>query len=197
MSILGQVRTYLGVLPKARRHRTDLVRWLRRRPQLLAATAGYELALLTSARMPSRLKTLAELKASTLITCEYCIDIGSALARHEGISEAQLRALPSYRTADRFTEAEVLVLELAEAMTRTPTEVPEELRARLLQRFTSAADSTRRSAFGPAASPTGRSARFPRCGRDREPPVAAPAGALELMRPLQSAGIGHGEPAYR
>jgi AhpD family alkylhydroperoxidase len=44
--------------------------------------------------MPSRLKTLAELKASTLITCEYCIDIGSALARHEGFTEAQLRALP-------------------------------------------------------------------------------------------------------
>lgn len=139
MSIFGQARTYLGVLPKARRNRADLVRWLRRRPQLLAATAGYELALLTSGRMPARLKTLAVLKASTLITCEYCIDIGSALARHEGISEAQLRALPSYRTADRFTEAEVLVLELAEAMTRTPTEVPEELRARLLQRFTSAA----------------------------------------------------------
>lgn len=31
------------------------------------------------------------------------------------------------------------MLELAEAMTRTPTEVPDERRARLLQRFTSAA----------------------------------------------------------
>ena len=55
------------------------------------------LALVTSARMPSRLKTLAELKASTLITCKYCIDIGSALAHHEGISEAQLR--PTVRPA--------------------------------------------------------------------------------------------------
>lgn len=139
MRILGQVRTYLAVLPKARRNRTDLLRWLGRRPQLLGATAGYELALVASARMPSRLKTLAELKASTLITCEYCIDIGSALARHEGITEAQLRALPSYRTSDEFTDTEVLVLDLAEAMTRTPTEVPGELRERLLQRFTPAA----------------------------------------------------------
>jgi AhpD family alkylhydroperoxidase len=139
MSVLGQVRTYLAVLPKARRNRTDLLHWLRRRPQLLSATAGYELALVTSARMPSRLKMLAELKASTLITCEYCIDIGSALARHEGITEAQLRALPSYRTSDEFTDTEVLVLDLAEAMTRTPTEVPDELRELLLQRFTPAA----------------------------------------------------------
>jgi AhpD family alkylhydroperoxidase len=139
MSVVGQVRAYLAVLPRARRNRTDLLRWLRRRPQLLGATAGYELALITSARMPSRLKTLAELKASTLITCEYCIDIGSALARHEGITAAQLRALPSYGTSDEFSDTEVLVLELAEAMTRTPTAVPSELRERLLHRFTPAA----------------------------------------------------------
>jgi AhpD family alkylhydroperoxidase len=139
MSVAGQLRTYLAVLPKARRNRTDLLRWLRRRPQLLAATAGYETALVCSARMPSRLKVLAELKASTLISCEYCIDIGSALASREGVTEAQLLALPAYRTSGEFTADETLVLELAEAMTRTPATVPDDLRERLLARFEPAA----------------------------------------------------------
>lgn len=139
MSVISQLRSSLAVLPKARRNRTDLVRWLIRRPQLLSAVAGYELALVSSARMPSRLKSLAELKASTLINCEYCIDIGSALAQHEGITEAQLLALPHYRTSDEFSADEKLVLELAEAMTRTPATIPSELRDRLLARFTPAA----------------------------------------------------------
>lgn len=138
MSVLAQLRTYAAVLPKARRNRADLIGWLLRRPQLLAATSCYEVALVGSARASSRLKTLAELKAASLITCEYCIDIGSALARAQGITEAQLLALPSYRTSDEFTSTEKLVMELAEAMTRVPTEVSDELRGRLRQEFSRA-----------------------------------------------------------
>ena len=138
MGVISQVRAYLAVLPKARRNRVDLVRWLIRRPQLLGANVGYELALMSSGRVPSRLKALAELKAGTVITCEYCIDIGSALAHHEGITEAQLRALPSYRTSEHFTDTEKLVLELAEAMTRVPTQVDDELRRRLTDHLSSA-----------------------------------------------------------
>lgn len=138
MGVLSQARSYLAVLPKARRNRADLPRWLVRRPQLLGANVGYELALMTSGRVPARLKALAELKAGTVITCEFCIDIGSALARHAGITEAQLRALPSYRTSEHFDDTEKLVLELAEAMTRVPTEVDDDLRARLTEQFTRA-----------------------------------------------------------
>jgi AhpD family alkylhydroperoxidase len=138
MSVLDQLRTYLAVLPKARRNRADLVGWLAHRPQLLSATAAYELALVGSARVPARLKTLAELKAASLVTCEYCIDIGSALAQAVGISEAQLLALPRYRTSDEFNATEKLVLELAEAMTRVPTEVSDALRNRLRHEFSRA-----------------------------------------------------------
>jgi len=42
-----------------------------------------------------RLKLLAELKAATLTQCEYCIDIGSQIARRAGISDEQLRAVAS------------------------------------------------------------------------------------------------------
>ena len=99
MGVASQLRTLAAVVPKARRNRTDLLGWLIRRPQLLAATSCYEIALVTSARVPARLKALAELKAASLVTCEFCIDIGSALAQAEGITESQLLALPSYARA--------------------------------------------------------------------------------------------------
>lgn len=138
MGVLSQFRAFAVVVPKARRNRADLISWLVRRPQLLAATSAFEIAVLASARVPTRLKTLAELKAASLVTCEFCIDIGSALALAEGITEAQLLALPSYRTSDEFSMTEKLVLELAEAMTRTPAVVNDELRDRLLQAFSRA-----------------------------------------------------------
>lgn len=76
MGVLSQFRTFQVVLPQARRNRSDLLRALAWRPQVLGAVWGYELALVLSTRVSSRLKTLAELKASTMISCEYCIDIG-------------------------------------------------------------------------------------------------------------------------
>jgi AhpD family alkylhydroperoxidase len=138
MGIVNQVRTNVGVLPAARRNRLDLLGWLVRRPQLLGAVLGYELALLVSARVEPRLKVLAELKAAAVINCEYCLDIGSALGRAEGVPEAQLRALPAFRDSPEFDATDRLVLELAEAMSRAPAVVDDELRGRLLARFSRA-----------------------------------------------------------
>jgi alkylhydroperoxidase family enzyme len=58
--------------------------------------------------------------------------------QEEGLTDAQLRALPSFRESAEFSETEKLVLELAEAMTRTPTHVREDLRQALLARFSPA-----------------------------------------------------------
>ena len=96
------------------------------------------MALLSSARVPARLKALAELKAAALIHCEYCLDIGSAMARADGVTEAQLRALPDFGSSTEFDELDKLVLELAEAMTSTPALVPGHLRRRLLDRLSRA-----------------------------------------------------------
>jgi alkylhydroperoxidase family enzyme len=106
-----------------------------RRPQVLVATAGYELALVASARTDSRLKMLAGIKAAALVNCEYCLDIGSALCLHTGISEDQLRALPNYLASELFDDDEKLVMELAEAMTRQPADVSADLRQRVSGRF--------------------------------------------------------------
>lgn len=52
------------------------------------------------------------------------------------MTERQLLELHRYRESDAFDADERLVLELADAVTSTPAEVPDELRARLLDRFT-------------------------------------------------------------
>ena len=135
MNILSQVRSYWRVLPSARRNRLDLLVWLRHRPQILAATAVYETALVASARMDMRLKQLAELKTAALVNCEYCLDIGSALGLATGISETQLRDLPNFRMSDAFSGDEKMVLEFAEAMTQQPALIPDDLRQRMLIRL--------------------------------------------------------------
>ena len=138
MRVLRQLRSTFGVLARARRNRVDLWRALLRRPQLLLGTLCFETAVLSSARVDGRLKVLAELKVAAIIACEYCLDIGSALARHEGLTEAQLRALPVHGTSPAFDEEERVVLDLAEALTRVPSVVGDDLRARVDATFSPA-----------------------------------------------------------
>jgi 4-carboxymuconolactone decarboxylase len=100
-------------------------------PGLLRAYGGLEQATARLHRLDERLKNLAELKAATLTNCEYCIDLGSQIARRSGLSDQHLLALPSYRTSALFTDLEKLVLDYAFAMSRTPVEVSDALFAEL------------------------------------------------------------------
>ncbi len=104
-------------------------------PALLRAYARLEAATARQGRVDERLKTLAELKAATLTHCEYCIDLGSQIARRQGVSDEQLLALPSYRTSSLFSEVDKLVLDYATGMSRTPVDVPDALFAELREHF--------------------------------------------------------------
>jgi 4-carboxymuconolactone decarboxylase len=106
-----------------------------RLPRLLLGYGMFEQATATLSTVETRLKVLAELKAGALTRCEYCLDIGSQIARRAGISEAQLLALPRYRDSPLFNELEKLVLDYAAAMSRTPVAVSDELFAELNRRF--------------------------------------------------------------
>jgi AhpD family alkylhydroperoxidase len=103
--------------------------------RLLVGYGMLEQATANQKRVDPRLKVLAELKAATLTQCEYCIDIGSQLARRVGIGDDQLLALPRYRESERFDELEKLVLDYAVGMSRTPVAVSDELFAELKRRF--------------------------------------------------------------
>ncbi len=104
-------------------------------PGLLRGYGSLEQATAKLHRLDERLKNLAELKAATLTHCEYCIDMGSLIARRSGLSDEQLLALPSYRASTLFTALEKLVLDYAVGMSRTPVEVSDALFAELRKHF--------------------------------------------------------------
>jgi|tagenome__1003787_1003787.scaffolds.fasta_scaffold20226883_2 AhpD family alkylhydroperoxidase len=86
-------------------------------------------------RVDERLKDLAATRVATIVGCEFCIDIGSALGRKAGVTEAQLRAFHDYRTSPEFSDEERVVMEYAEELTREQVQVPDELFARLREHF--------------------------------------------------------------
>ncbi len=105
------------------------------RPSLI----GYGVAGLMHERysrtVDSRLKHLAMLRTAQLTGCEWCLDFGSKLAQESGIEADTLHELSTWRSSTRFDELDRLALEYAEAMTRTPVEVSDELFARLREHF--------------------------------------------------------------
>jgi len=104
-------------------------------PGLLRGYGGLEQATAKLHRLDKRLKALAELKAATLTNCEYCIDLGSRIARRWGLSDEELLALPGYRASRLFTDLEKLVLDYAVGMSRTPVAVSDALFAKLREHF--------------------------------------------------------------
>src|SRR5664279_4482182 len=72
-------------------------------PALLRGSAKVEQATAGLAALPDRVRALAELRAATLTSCGYCFDLGSQVARRWGLTNAQLLALPAYRSSNLFT----------------------------------------------------------------------------------------------
>jgi alkylhydroperoxidase family enzyme len=85
------------------------------------------------------LKTFAHMAVASMVGCSFCLDLGYFQAHNEGLDVAKAREVPRWRESDVFTPLERDVMEYAEAMTRTPPTVTDELSARLL------------AALGPAA----------------------------------------------
>lgn len=101
----------------------------------LLAVGGFELPLERFKAVDKKLTALAELKAAVMVGCEFCIDIASHVSAREGVTDEQLLALPRHREAPCFSELERLVLDYAEAMTKTPVEVTDELFAGMREHF--------------------------------------------------------------
>jgi len=96
-------------------------------PRLLNAYGKLEQAEAKLNILSPRHRALAELKSATTVRCEYCIDLGSQIARQWGITDEELLALSNYRDASCFSDVDKLILEYATAISRTPVEVSDEL----------------------------------------------------------------------
>lgn len=108
-------------------------------PRLLRAYGRLEQAEAKLDIMSPRHRALAELKAAATVRCEYCIDLGSQIARGWGITDEELLALSDYRNASCFSDLDKLILEYATAVSRTPVEVSDELFDGLRAHFDTAA----------------------------------------------------------
>jgi AhpD family alkylhydroperoxidase len=106
-----------------------------RHPRLLRWYAAYNRAVEKPGRLPKALLELAVLKAATVVACEFCLDIGSELARKAGLTDAQLLAMHDAEASGLFDDAELLVMDYARAMTVTPPEVTDEQVDALRERY--------------------------------------------------------------
>ena len=104
-------------------------------PRLMFDYMRFNRAAERGKRVPKALSELAVLKAATMVGCEFCIDIGSEYARRSGLSDAKLLALHEAHESGLFDADELLVIDLAAGMTRTPGAVGDELMARVRERF--------------------------------------------------------------
>lgn len=96
-------------------------------PRLLNAYGKLEQAESRLDLLSPRHRALAELKSATTVRCEYCIDLGSQIARRWGITDEELLAMANYREAPCFSDVDRLVLEYATVISRTPVEVSDQL----------------------------------------------------------------------
>lgn len=96
-------------------------------PRLLNAYGRLEMAESKMDILSPRHRALAELKSAMTVRCEYCIDLGSSIARGWGLTDEELLALTDYRDATCFSDLDRLILDYAVAISRTPVEVSDEL----------------------------------------------------------------------
>lgn len=104
-------------------------------PRLGLAIVKYNRAAERTGRVPKLLAELGVAKAASMVGCEFCIDISSEWVRRAGLSDAQLLALHEPHESGLFDADQLLVIDLAEGMTRTPAAVSDELMARVVARF--------------------------------------------------------------
>lgn len=107
-------------------------------PKLLNAYGRLEMAESKMDILSPRHRALAELKSATTVRCEYCIDLGSQIARSWGFTDEELLALSDYHNASCFSGVDKLILEYAAAISRTPVEVSDELFEALRAHFDNA-----------------------------------------------------------
>jgi AhpD family alkylhydroperoxidase len=104
-------------------------------PRLMVDYLRFNRAVERGKHVPKALMELAVLRAATLVGCEFCMDIGSEFARRAGLSDEKLVALSQAHESGLFSDDELMVIDLATGMTRTPGVVEEELMQRVRERF--------------------------------------------------------------
>ncbi len=109
--------------------------WARVPPLFLAVAAFVGIFERRSSPLPPPLRALAMTRVSQINWCRFCEDLNAATLLKRGISPAKVEALDRWRDSNLFDGDERLVLEYAEAMTRSDPPVDGALARRVRDRF--------------------------------------------------------------
>jgi alkylhydroperoxidase family enzyme len=104
-------------------------------PRMMMGMGRFNQAIRKGKTVSERIRNLVELKGAQMIGCEYCVDLGSQICRHSGLSDDELLALPRYQSSDLFTDAEKAALDYTVGVMRTPVDVTDQVFARLREHF--------------------------------------------------------------
>jgi len=125
-------RKMLGTVP-------DSLAVMWHHPAVLKDMMGFGRKVEKWDRLDRNLASYAHMAAASLIGCSFCLDLHYFMAHNRGLDQAKAREVPRWRESTAFTSLERSVMEYAEAMSRTPLTVTDEMSAALLE------------ALGPAA----------------------------------------------
>jgi len=111
----------------------NLYKALANHPRLVAAWTEFSKTLRHDTRTPRALRELVILRGAQLMRSEYEWAQHLPMARKAGVPEAQIAALPSWRSSPHFNAREKAALALAEAVTQG--HVTEEIYAEAMRQF--------------------------------------------------------------
>ena len=113
------------------------VMWHNRR--VLSSVMGFGGKVQKWDTLDPNLQSYASMAVASLVGCSWCLDFGYFHAHNTGLDEFKASEVPRWRESAVFTPLERDVMEYAEAMSQTPTEVTDELFDRLLEQLGAAA----------------------------------------------------------
>jgi alkylhydroperoxidase family enzyme len=96
----------------------------------------FGLAIERSGTVEKRIHLLAQLRAAQIVECPFCIDIIPALGKKSGdLKDVEIAAVSHYYDSDLFSIKEKVAMEYAEAISKTPVKVSDEMFARVKEFF--------------------------------------------------------------
>jgi alkylhydroperoxidase family enzyme len=104
-------------------------------PKMMIAMGKFNGPMRKGKTVSRRIQNLVELKAATMIGCEFCMDLGSQICRNSGFSDEELLAIPNYRSSKLFTDEEKAALDFTVGFMRTPVDISDEVFANAQKYF--------------------------------------------------------------
>ena len=128
------LRWFYGAMRKMFGKDLTPVKQQMRVPGMVRGGIAMEAGLGRKRKVSLRFIQLAKVRTAARVGCPFWVDINSAVGRKAGLTDEKLLAVVK-NDLSVFSDVEKLVIELADQMANTPSNVSDELYARLREKF--------------------------------------------------------------